>query len=169
MNVSEWAFTGGLLMAMASAACAHEPYLDDRSTATALIQSYYNAINSRQYSRAWSYRLRLDPDTEWRAQHREYETFRDGFGDTRRHTMVVTGSEFEDVAAGTYRYVVPVAIDVVSEDGRHERFAGCFYLRLSSPAAQDGIPYQPLYIERTAMRSAKGTLKKILPADCDPG
>lgn len=169
MNVSKRAFfTAAALMAAASAAFAHEPYLDDRSTATSVVRSYYNAINSREYSRAWSYRMRVAPDTDWRAQYAAYEKFRDGFGNTRSHISVRTGTEIEDVAVGTLRYGVPVAIDVVSEDGRHEQFAGCFYLRLSSPVAQDGIPYQPLHIERTAMRSAKGTLKEILPAECDP-
>lgn len=100
VNVSKRAcFTAAALMAVASAAFAHEPYLDDRSTATSVVRSYYNAINSREYSRAWSYRMRVVSDTDW---------------------------------------------------------------------PQDGVPYQPMYIERTAMRSAKGRLKEILPAECDP-
>lgn len=169
VNVSKRAcFTAAALMAVASAAFAHEPYLDDRSTATSVVRSYYNAINSREYSRAWSYRMLVVSDTDWRAEYAAYEKFRDGFGGARGHISVQTGPEIEDVAVGTLRYGVPVAINVVSEDGRHQQFAGCFYLRLSSPAAQDGVPYQPMYIERTAMRSAKGRLKEILPAECDP-
>lgn len=167
--MSESAIAGGLLLAMASAACAQERYLDDRSTATAVVQSYYNAISSQQYSRAWSYRMRLGADTDWGEQYRAYEKFRDGFGHTRRHITLLTGAVFDDGAAGSYRYGVPVAIDVMGDDGRHERFAGCFYLKLSSPTAQDDIPYQPLYIERTAMQRAKGALKKIMPTECDPG
>lgn len=168
MNLSERVLAGGLLIISASAACADQPYLDDRSTATALVQSYYNAINSLQYSRAWSYRLRFGTDTDWRAQYRAYEKFRDGFGHGRNHITVLTGPVSEDAAVGTYRYGVPVAIDVASENGRREQFAGCFYLRLISPSAQDDIPFQPLYIERTAMQAANGKLERILPAECDP-
>lgn len=169
MRAPKSAGVAALLLAIASGACAEEPYLDDRSTPTAVVQSYYNAISSRQYSRAWSYRMRLDADTDWGAQYRSYEKFRDGFGLGRRNITLLTGAVSDDGAAGSYRYSVPVAIDVIGDDGQHERFAGCFYLKLSSPTAQDNIPYQPLYIERTAMQPAKGALEKIIPTECDPG
>src|SRR5581483_8982233 len=32
-----------------------EEYIDDRSTATQLVRSYFNAINRREYARAYSY------------------------------------------------------------------------------------------------------------------
>ncbi len=169
MSVLKAAFTGCLLLAVSPAVCAQEPYLDDRSSATAVVQSYYNAINKQQYSRAWSYRLRLGADTDWSAQYRAYEKFRDGFGPERPHITLLTGAVSDDAGAGSYRYGVPVAIEVIGHAGQRERFAGCFYLKLSSPTAQDDIPYQPLYIERTAMQRAKGALGKIMPAECDPG
>src|SRR5690606_26113185 len=50
VNVSKWAcFTAAALMPVAFAAFAHEPYLDDRPTATSVVRSSSNAINSREY------------------------------------------------------------------------------------------------------------------------
>lgn len=173
MSVPNLAPAAGFVMAVIASVSipvsAQEPYLDDRSTATAVIRSYYNAIRLGQYSRAWSYRLRTDPSTDWHALSRAYENFRGGFGDHRSQITLLTGPEIEDVAVGTYRYGVPVAIDVPGEDGRREQFAGCFYLRLSSPSAQEGVPYQPMFIERTHMQRAWGRLEQIIPAECDPG
>lgn len=171
MPKSAWAvwLVMAVLAAVSIPVSAQEPYLDDRSTATAVVRSYYNAIRLGQYSRAWSYRLRTDPSTDWHALNHAYENFRDGFGDHPSQITLLTGPEIEDVAVGTYRYGVPVAIDVPGEDGRGEQFAGCFYLRLSSPSAQEGVPYQPMFIERTHMQRARGRLEQIIPAECDPG
>lgn len=108
-----------------------------------------------------------DTDTDTVAQKTAYRQFSDGFKHTR-HIALLIGKEMEDAAVGNYRYGVPVAIDALADDGRHEQFAGCFYLHLVSPAAQDSVPYQPLYIERTEMKASRGTLDKIIPLQCDP-
>ena len=60
----------------AAAAQGHAPepdYLDDRSTAEAVIGSYYDAINRKEYARAYSYRepqaaLMEMPDSRYRSR-----------------------------------------------------------------------------------------------------
>lgn len=167
MAASKFALTGLFLLAT-STAFAEEAYLDDRSNPTAVIRSYYNAINSQQYSRAWSYRISIDADTDFAAQNKAYETFRDGFAQTKQVTLL-TGAVTDDPGAGTYSYSVPVAIDALNDDGQHKQFAGCFYLVLASPSAQDTVPFRPLYINRADLKPANGPLNKIIPAECDPG
>jgi hypothetical protein len=155
-----------LLAVFASTANA-EDFLDDRSSATAVIRSYYNAINSGQYARAFSYRIRFPSDEKSLDElQAEYEAFAKGYEDTESVTLL-TGEEFFDGAAGTSTYAVPVAIDAVDTSGRHQQFAGCYTLTQVSPSAQDGVPFQPIYISDAQMKPAKGKLADIIPPSCE--
>jgi hypothetical protein len=136
-----------IVPSMAAASAPEAPaYLDDRSSAEALINSFYNAVNRREYARAYSY---------WRADTPElppYNAFVAGY----QATQIVQaryGAVAGDAGAGQARYAVPVALSVETTGGT-EYFVGCYTLHLSSPGAQATPPYQPLAIESAAVQSS---------------
>ncbi|MBF9034467.1 hypothetical protein HKCCE2091_09465 [Rhodobacterales bacterium HKCCE2091] len=137
-----------LLLACAGApAMAQDTYLDDRSTPDAVIRSLYNAVNTQQYPRAWSY---------FEDGHRpEFGPFADGYGDTV-HVEVRTGEVFAEGAAGTTYWQVPTVIEARRTDGSVVVFAGCYTLTQASPYAYDRPPYDPIAIrDGTLVQSDK--------------
>lgn len=113
-------------------------YLDDRSSAKALITSYFNAINRKEYARAWSY---------WTqgSDVQPYGKFKEGFANTKE-TQVTFGRASSEGAAGSLYTQQRIALSVSNEDGTHEYFAGCYTTHLSQPAVQDQVPFKPMGI-----------------------
>jgi len=151
---------------LASPALAQEPageatYQDDRSDATALIQSFYNAINRHELTRAFSYY----GEPEAGAEAQAFQDFVAGYSDTDFVTLL-TGDETSEGAAGSIYTSVPVAIDALGTDGTHTQFSGCYTIRLVQPANQSEPPYRPLHIEKGELEEASGELTSLLPASC---
>ncbi|WP_367714898.1 hypothetical protein AB2N04_13175 [Nitratireductor sp. GISD-1A_MAKvit] len=152
--------TALILAALQAPAFAQsQPYLDDRSTPQALLQSLYNAINRKEYARAYDY-FATPPAAS-------LDAYQEGYADTE-HVELVTGTASSEGAAGSSIYSLPVAIRAHASDGSERVFAGCYTLRLSDPQIQ-GSPYKPLQIENAEMKSASGTLRDVLPASCGDG
>lgn len=139
------------------ALAAQPAYLDDRSTAAALVKSFYNAINRHEYARAYTYFGSVAPQP--------YATFADGYADTAS-VKVATGRTVSDGAAGSVYYTLPVAIDALQSDGTHKQFAGCYTARLVQPSVQDP-PVTPMFIAKAHLDAAHGSLRAILPR-CPP-
>lgn len=131
-------------------------YLDDRSSPAQLIHSLYNAINRREYGRAYGY-FSTPPAAS-------YEAYEAGFADTEQ-VEVLTGVAFADPGAGTTHYTLPVAIRSTNAKGENKVFAGCYTLTLSSPSAQT-TPFTPLNINEGKLQPAEGELKDVLPTRC---
>jgi hypothetical protein len=134
------------------------PYRDDRSTAEAVVQSLYNAINRHEYLRAYSYYGEHGAPAD-------FDTFAAGYADTAT-VEILLGTVAAEGAAGSVYYSVPVAIDAVSTQGTHTQFAGCYTLRLSNPQIQQTPPFVPLHIERGKLYAVAGTLPAIVPSTC---
>jgi hypothetical protein len=157
-----------LVMSMSIAAIAApsgghaaEPdYLDDRSDAEAIVKSFYNAINRREFSRAWSYFGETKPSPD-------FESFAAGYEDTKS-VRVVTGEAGVEGAAGSTFFNIPVAIAATGEDDVERVFAGCYTARLANPAIQEP-PFTGLHIERGAMKPADLSIEEALPAKCGDG
>jgi len=155
----------GLVLVVTAAAAQDTPaYRDDRSTATSVIESLYNAINRHEYLRAWSY---FETEAGGDDATADYEAFKEGYADTVSVT-IVTGTETAEGAAGSTYYTIPAAIEAVDGEGKHRRFAGCYTLRLAQPAIQDTPPFSPLHIIEGALKPVKsGDLDAILPESCE--
>lgn len=147
-----------LLSCMSASGQSADVYLDQRSTATELVQSYYNAINRREYARAWDYWGGYQTD-------KSYDEFAAGFADTET-VRVLTGPESSEGAAGSLYYVVPVVIEATGVDGGVQTYSGCYTLRLAQPAIQEP-PFQPLHIEAASLNLRKGTIETVGPESCD--
>lgn len=147
-------------LAQVAGASAETPYLDDRSDAAALVRSFYNAVNRREYARAWDYFGEAKPS-------KTFDAFAAGYEKTGR-VDVVTGAVAAEGAAGSAIYYVPVAISAVDAGGEAKVFAGCYRARLANPQVQ-GVPFRPLHLEKGSLKPADGDLADALPARCADG
>ncbi len=118
-------------------------YLDDRSSGVQVLRSLFNAVNRREYLRAWSYWEVGSPERP------DFETFSAGYRVTDVVALAV-GEPVSDAGAGQIYYTVPVALRAIETDGRQRNFAGCYILHLTNPSLQAEPPFQPLAI-RSAM------------------
>ena len=89
-----------------------------------LIQSYYNAVNRREYERAYSYW-----DTSG-AQHGVTAIFADfvsGYAKVASVDIAI-GAVASDAGAGNLWYAVPIVISATQTDDTLQRFYGCYLL-----------------------------------------
>lgn len=146
-----------LAVLLATSALAQDGpgYRDDRSTAEAVVSSYYNAIDRKEYARAYSYfREGAAP---------EYGGWVKGYADTE-HVAVSFGQMAQEGAAGSIYYTLPVTLQVRRTNGTSARFAGCYTLRLVQPRNQEP-PFEGIHIESARLDAAKGA--GFAPAKCD--
>ncbi len=132
-------------------------YIDDRSSAASLIQSFYNAVSRKEYARAWDYYGDQKPAADLDAFAKGYET--------TEQVNVITGNVAFEGAAGSTFYYLPVAIVAFDKDGNQKVFAGCYTARLANPAIQ-GSPFQPLHIEKGSLKPSDAAYEDAVPANC---
>jgi hypothetical protein len=114
-------------------------YLDDRSTAAALVLSYVNAINSHHFVRAYSY---------WDAPETVIGTL-DAFTTATEgiaNEIVTLGQVSSDGAAGSIYYTVPAAVTDTLSGGGTNKYSACFVLRLPQPGNYGAPPITPMHI-----------------------
>ena len=149
-----------LLVALAAAtslpAVAAEPYRDDRSDPAALVESLYNAIDRKEYARAWSYFAEPPAATP--------EDYARGFEGTES-VAVRTGAASAEGAAGSTFYSIPVAIEARQTDGETVVFAGCYELRLANPQVQ-GEDFRPLHVVKGTLARTAQDIGQAVPASC---
>lgn len=133
-------------------------YVDNRSDGASLIKSLYNAVNRREYARAYSYFSGEKPAVD-------YQSFVAGYADTEK-VEFVTGEIETEGAAGSAYSSVPVAIRATDTKGKQTVFAGCYIIRVVDPAIQEP-PYHPLHIETANLQQANGPLEAALPKACE--
>jgi len=140
-------------------ASAEPPYLDDRSTPETLIRSLYNAIDRKEYARAYAYFGNPPAKT--------VEAYAEGYADTE-NVEVIVGAPSEDGAAGSIFYSLPVAIRARNTNGEEHVFAGCYDFRFVQPSVQTN-PYTPLMIERGRLEPTEIFSAEAFPASCGEG
>jgi len=122
-------------------------YVDDRNAGETVITSYYNAINRKEYSRAYGYGEPGSP------QLAAFATFSAGYANTKSVTLA-TKPGTSDVGAGQLYYSVPAVITAANADGSTTTFSGCYKLHLGSPNIQATPPFQPLAIQSATITQA---------------
>ena len=136
-------------------------YLDDRSAGEEEIRSYYNAVNRKEYSRAYSY---------WElgaSQLAPFDAFASGYANTKSVTLATKPGTIGAGAGQTY-YTVPAVVTASNTDGSTTVFAGCYTLHLGSPNAQATPPFQPLGIQsaRITQAASGANASDLLNAAC---
>ena len=144
--MNSWIFAACIAgSALISPALADDAYLDNRSSAESLVRSYYNAVNSHDYARAYTYFS--NPPVK------DFDTFQKGFADTG-HVDVLTGDVSGEGAAGHTFYSVPTAIRAKGTDGKLKYFAGCYTVSAVNGPIQDP-PSRPYEIDKASLKPIK--------------
>jgi hypothetical protein len=139
-------------------------YLDDRSTPTGVIYSLVNALNRREYLRAYSY-WQSPGNTPGLPPFAQFEA---GYQDTAS-VQVMLGVVGGDAGAGQLYYTVPAVLLAKTTGGQSQIFAVCYTLHLSRPEIQAVPPFQPLGITRAAAKQAPNSpnTDDLLSHACD--
>jgi hypothetical protein len=136
-------------------------YVDDRSAGEAVIRSYYNAVNRKEYTRAYAY---------WESgasQLPAFTSFQAGYANTKSVTLLTNPGTIGAGAGQTY-YTVPAVITASNSDGTTTIFSGCYTLHLGSPNAQATPPFQPVGIQsaRIAQAASGAITNDLLNSAC---
>lgn len=134
-------------------------YIDNRSDPTAVLSSYINAINRKEYVRAYSY---------WQTAPDSYDAFAAGYEGTA-HVTAAFGTYTSDPGAGQIYYSLPIAMRATQGDGSVKTYAGCYALHISQPGIQGTLPFQPLGIISASVQTADNAadLGTLVPASCN--
>ena len=96
---------------------------DDTNDPLATLAAYYDAINARDYRRAFSY---------WDSPTTSFERFASGFADTDRVRLLVEPSARVEGAAGSAYADVSTIVVATTRAGSERVFAGCYVMRRSN-------------------------------------
>ncbi|OBQ61226.1 DUF1176 domain-containing protein [Mesorhizobium erdmanii] len=147
--------------ALAAGDAPDAPYVDDRSSAEAVIRSLYSAINRHEFARAWGYYGDTKPA-------KDFDTFVKGYDGTDK-VEVKTGDVSDEGAAGSIYYNVPVAIQATDKNGQAKVFAGCYTLRQVNAQIQAAPPFDPIHIDKGALKPSTADFEEAVPPSCGDG
>lgn len=137
-------------------------YLDDRSSAAAVLASYVNALNRREYARAYGY-------WDQAAAVEAFEAFQAGYADTAQVSLE-TGPQGTEGAVGTLHHTVAVTLRATLTDGPPQTFVGCYTLYQVQPANQGTPPFRPIGLASAAVAAvaADADTAALMAAACPP-
>jgi hypothetical protein len=140
-------------------------YIDDRSTASAAVRSFYNAVNRKEYARAYSY---WEPDAAQQSLP-PFAQWQQGYTGTQS-VELQTGHETGGAAAGNIYASVPVGITAHQSDGSTQRFVGCYTLHMPNPGIESEPPTHPMGIRSATIRQVEqgADLTALLAGACPP-
>ncbi|MGB8647559.1 MAG: hypothetical protein WCF84_20160 [Anaerolineae bacterium] len=133
-------------------------YLDDRSTPQSLIQSYVNAINRQEYSRAFTYWGANAPGLA------PFDQFVQGYANTASVQLTI-GTINTGVGAGQIYSTVPVILTAQTKNNQAQTFVGCYVTHLAQPGNFGAPPIQPMTIQSAQVKQvANGANTTVLLA-----
>jgi len=115
-------------------------YIDDRSTPSQVIVSYYNALNRGEYLRAYNYWINPSGTQGSLAK------FVSGYKYTGRVDLVF-GSITSGVGAGQIYYTVPVLLKASAINGVRANYAACYVIHQARPENFGAPPFNPMGID----------------------
>jgi hypothetical protein len=122
-------------------------YIDDRSTPSQVIVSYFNAVNRKEYARAYSY---------WRDPSNSigsFSSFVNGYNDTASVTLVF-GSITGDPSMSQIHYTVPVILKATLNTGTHTKWTACYIVHEVNPGVFGAPPFEPMSIDQGSANQA---------------
>jgi hypothetical protein len=137
-------------------------FVDNRSGPIETVSSLLNALNLKQYVRAYSYYQ--DPATF----PGPYDPYSAGYSNTDVITVTFGTVQSEGAAGSTY-YKVPLATKVLTTMNSTQTFVGCYTLRLGQPANQTMPPFQPMGITTGKFTQVNNgsDVNSLLPTACN--
>ena len=137
-------------------------FIDNRSGPIETVSSLLNAINLKQYVRAYSY---FQVPATFPGP---YDPYAAGYSDTDG-IMATFGIAQSQGATGSLYFKVPLAMKVLTTSGAARTFVGCYTLHLTQPSLQATPPFQPLGIIAGKFKQVdNGTdVNALLPTACN--
>jgi hypothetical protein len=127
-------------------------YVDNRSSAVEVLRSLFNAINRKEYARAYWYWE--TPGAQ--AQIGTLDQFQQGYAQTAA-VQLATGAVTTGAAAGNLYFSVPTTLVATTTAGATQTFVGCYVLHLGQPATQGVPPFQPIAIQSGKLQQVANT------------
>ena len=128
-------------------------FYEDRTDPAALIKSYYNAVNRKEYQRAYSYWE--TPGTSGTSAPPAYPQFVQGYADTASIALTL-GKPNSQGAAGSTFADVPTLIVARHTNGTNETFYGCYTVRKTNPGIDPNPASQLWRIYSASIKAAPG-------------
>jgi hypothetical protein len=113
------------------------------ATSVQILKSYYNAINRKEYVRAYYYWESKGKSTA--SQPPGYPQFEAGYANTAA-VQLTTGKVESSGAAGTFYFQVPVTLVATHTDGSQHTYFGCYTIRQPNPKNFGAPPFIPMSI-----------------------
>ena len=123
------------------------------------LSSYYNAINSRDYTRAFGY---------WKTPADSFENFVKGYNETEKVRLIVEPPTSVEGAAGSLYVQIPTVLLATQKGGKKVTFSGCYTMRKSNLHPPD-IPKEDVWhIYRADIKAAPtdAEIPKMLAESC---
>jgi hypothetical protein len=114
-------FVGMILIVVCVGLVVHGQTSNDDAIAT--LASYYDAINARDYQRAYNL---------WESPPSSFQQFAKGFADTSQVRILVEPSARVEGAAGSVFAEISTIVVAAARNGTERVFAGCYVLRRSN-------------------------------------
>jgi hypothetical protein len=121
-------------------------YIDNRSDPVAVVQSLYNAVNRKEYARAYSYWA-----TSGAPGVPPFAQFEQGYSNTVAVQLSV-GPVGGDAGAGNLWYTIPIMLIAQNTAGPVQIFVGCYLLHMGQPANYGVPPFPPMAIEKAVVQ-----------------
>ncbi len=150
--------SGAFLFGFYSAADA-QPARMVNENPSEIIVSYYDAINSGQYRRAYNY---------WKNPTQSYPDFVKGYNTTRKVRLLINANIPVEGAAGSLYKEVPTVLISTMKNGSRRIFYGCYTLRKINLRPPD-IPKEDVWhIDNGDLKSApvNSDTSKLLAEGC---
>jgi hypothetical protein len=155
--------SGGMIMMVtpSNADISASNFIDNRSGPVETVSSLLNALNLKQYARAYGYY------TDGALFPGPYDPWAAGYADTGSIT-VTFGTPTSEGAAGSTYWKLPTALKALSTTNTLQTFVGCYTLRLVQPGIQVAPPFKPLGIVSGKFKlvSNNADINSLLPNAC---
>ena len=142
-----------------STVAAAEQRYENLESPVDLLASYYNAINRKEYQRAYNY---------WETTPSNYNQFASGFADTAHVQLIVQPPTTISGAAGSLYVEVPVVLVANHHSGNIRTYAGCFVTRKSNLVPPDApvIDVWHLYQAQLSQVRNNSSVPMLLAQGC---
>ncbi len=134
------------------------PFFEQRDTAVNVLTSYINAINRREFARAYAY---------WENPPQNFADFRAGFADTLSVQLVISPPTGYEGAAGSQFTTIPTLLMATRTDGSEHFFRGEYVTRRTNPDMV-GHPTDWGIFQASMKTVAGATLNPWLPDGTPP-
>ncbi len=143
------------------------PFYEDRTDPVAALVSFYNAINRKEYERAYSYfqgAPNPSPDLVG-----PFAQFVKGYADTASVTLAV-GKAVEDAGAGNIFASFPVVLTAKHTDGSTQVFSGCYFMHRVNTGISENRDDELWSINaaKLTVAPANRTVDQLLAQECSP-